>query len=325
MRTTLPTSLALFIAACAIVAAVPATGQQYPARPIRLIVASASGGAPDISARNLINELGPQLRQQIVVDNRPGAGGIIGYELLARAAPDGYTIAYIGSNIATLPSLYSKLPFDNAKDFQPVILYASNANLLAVTPSLPVRSLKELVELAKAKPGALSYGSPGVGGSAHLAMELLKTMTGANIVNVGYKGSQQAITDVIAGQIHMVCEVIAPVLPHVKSGRVRALGVTTLKRFALLPEVPTLDEAGIPGYEITNWGGYAFPARTPQAAVQRLNAEINKALLAPSVTKSIFERGSVAIGGTPEQFAEHIARETVKWSKVVVAAGVQPQ
>jgi tripartite-type tricarboxylate transporter receptor subunit TctC len=307
------------------IAAVPCAAQQYPVRPIRLIVASAPGGAADISARNLVNELGPQLRQQVVVDNRPGAGGIIGYEMVARAAPDGYTVGYIGSNIATLPSLYAKLPYDSTRDFQPVILYASNANLLAVTPSLPIRTLKELIELARAKPGALSYGSPGVGGSAHLAMELLKTMTGTKIVNVGYKGSQQAITDVISGQIHMTCDVIAPMLPHVKSGRVHALGVTTRTRFALLPEVPTLDEAGIPGYEITNWGGYSFPARTPQHAVQRLNAEINKALLAPSVAKSIFERGSIAIGGAPEQFAQHIARETVKWSKVVIAAGVQPQ
>lgn len=321
MITTVRTLLVLLILAGIGVAA----AQSYPARPIRLIVASAPGGAPDISARNLVNELAPQLRQQVVVDNRPGAGGIIGYELLARAAPDGYTVAYIGSNIAILPSLHSKLPFDTTRDFQPVILYASNANLLAVTPSLPPRSLKELIELAKARPGTLSYGNPGIGSSSHLAMELLKTMTGVNIVNVGYKGSQQAITDAISGQIQIVCEVIAPLLPHVKSGRVRALGVTTLKRFALLPEVPTIDEAGIPGYEITNWGGYSFPARTAPSAVRLLNAEINKALQAPSVAKSIFERGSVAIGGTPEQFAEHIAKETVKWSKVAAAAGVQPQ
>jgi tripartite-type tricarboxylate transporter receptor subunit TctC len=325
MSATLSTFPVWFVGVCSVVAAAPAAAQQYPVRPIRLIVASAPGGAPDISARNLVNELGPQLRQQVVVDNRPGAGGIIGYEMLARAAPDGYTIAYIGSNFATLPSLYSKLPYDSARDFQPVILYASNANLLAVTPSLPIRSVKELIELARAKPGALSYGSPGVGGSAHLAMELLKTMTGTNIVNVGYKGSQQAITDVISGQIQVICDVIAPILPHVKSRRVRALGVTTRVRFTLLPEVPTLDEAGIPGYEITNWGGYSFPARSPQDAVLRLNTEINKALSAPSVAKSIFERGSIAIGGTPEQFAEHIAKETVKWAKVVAAAGVLPQ
>lgn len=325
MNAIIRTAPVWLITACGSVAVATAADPNYPSRPIRIIVASAAGGAPDISARNLVNELAPLLRQQLVVDNRPGAGGIIGYEMLARAAPDGYTIAYIGSNIAALPSLYTKLPFDTVKDFQPVILYASNANLLAVTPSLPVRTVKELIELARAKPGALAYGSPTVGGSSHLAMELLKTMTGTNIVNVGYKGSQQAITDVISGQIQMICDVIAPILPHVKSGRVRALGVTTLKRFALLPEVPTLDEAGIAGFEITNWGGYSFPAGTPRDAVMRLNSEINKALPLPSVAKSIFERGSVAIGGTPEQFAQHIVKETVKWSKVVAAAGVKPQ
>lgn len=325
MNVRVRTTPVLFTMACAVTTAAPAAEPNYPSRPIRIIVASASGGAPDISARNLINELAPLLRQQLVVDNRPGASGIIGYEMLARAAPDGYTIGYIGSNIVTLPSLYLKLPFDIVKDFQPVILYASNANLLAVTPSLPVRSVKELIELARAKPGALSYGSPTVGGSSHLAMELLKSMTGTNIVNVGYKGSQQAITDVISGQIQVICDVIAPILPHVKSGRVRGLGVTTLKRFELLPDLPTIDEAGIPGFEITNWGGYSFPARTPRDAVSRVNAEINKAMLAPSVAKSIFERGSVAIGGTAEQFAQHIARETGKWSKLMAAAGVKPQ
>jgi tripartite-type tricarboxylate transporter receptor subunit TctC len=277
-----------------------ASTEPYPTKPIRLIVPSAPGGAPDIGARSLASELSTQMGQQVVVDNRPGASGIIGLEMAARAAPDGYTFVYFANTVATNPSLYLKLPYDAMRDFQPIILATAGLNLLAVTPSLPVRSVKELIDHARANAGRLSYGSSGIGASTHLSMELLKSMTGTDIVFVAYKGSQQAITDVIGGQIHMVCEVISTILPHVRSGRVRALGVTSLKRIPLAPEVPTLDESGLPGFEITNWSGYAVPARVPRHIVLRLNAEIYKAQLSPSGSKAIADRGAVAIGGTPE-------------------------
>jgi tripartite-type tricarboxylate transporter receptor subunit TctC len=325
MRTTVKTFLTFFVAAGSMVTAGPTAAQNYPTKPLRIIVASASGGPADITARNLANELGSRLGQQVVVDNRPGASGIIGYEMIARAAPDGYTFGLIAFNFATNPSMYSKLPYDSTRDFQPVILFVANANLLTVTPSLPIRSVKELIEQARAKPGTLSFGSAGIGTSTHLSVELLKVVTATNMVHVSYKGIQQAITDVIGGQIHIVCDTISSILPHYRSGRMRALGVTSLKRSPVVPEVPTLDEAGIAGFEITVSGGYAFPARTPRDRVLRLNAEINKALLSPSMLKAIADRGGIPIGGTPEQFAEHLKRETEKWAKVIKAAGIRPE
>jgi tripartite-type tricarboxylate transporter receptor subunit TctC len=325
MDTTVKAILAFFIVAGSMVTAGPTAAQSYPTKPIRIIVPFASGGAADISARNLANELSLQLGQQAVVDNRPGASGIIGWEMLARAAPDGYTFGSLTSVFAVVPSLYSKLPFDSARDFQSIILYSSDASLLAVTPSLPIHSVKDLIELARAKPGFLSYGSPGIGTSHHLSMELLKIVTATNMIHVSYKGVQQAITDVIGGQIHAVCDTLSSILPHARSGRVRALGITSLKRSPLVPEIPTIDEAGIAGFEITAWGGYALPARAPRDIVLRLNAEINKAQLSPSVSKAMADRGSIPIGGTPEQFAEHIRKETEKWAKVIKAAGIKPQ
>lgn len=302
-----------------------ATAQAYPNRPLRIIVAAASGGAADIAVRNVANELSVQLGQQLVVDNRPGASGIVGYDTLARAAPDGYTLGYLTFTIATNPGMFAKLPYDSATDFQPIILAGSTPSLLAVTPTLPIRTLKELIEAARTKPGALSFGSAGLGTGTHLSVELLKVMTGTNMVHVSYKGIQQAITDVIGGQIHIVCDNPGPVLPHVRSGRLRALGVTSLKRSLVVPEVPTFDEAGVPGYELATWGGYAFPARTPRDRVLRLNTEINKALVSPSLAKAIVERGGITIGGTPEQFADHMKREIAKWAGVIKAAGIKPQ
>ena len=271
--------LALMLAGMSVLACDVVHAQACPSRPIRLIVASAPGGNPDINSRNLANELGKQLGQQIVIENRPGASGIIGYEALARATPDGYTLGYISNLVATNPSLYAKLPYDFHRDFQPLLLYLTGLNLLTVTPSLPVRSVKELIEYAKANPGKLSYGTSGVGASPHLAMELFKTMTGTEIVHVGYKGTQQAITDLIGGQIDVVCDNVGPLLPLVRAGRLRGLGVTALKRSPVLPDLPTLDEAGIPGYELITWGGLAVPAQVPRDIARRLNEEINKGAL----------------------------------------------
>jgi tripartite-type tricarboxylate transporter receptor subunit TctC len=304
---------------------VPTSAAEYPNRPLRIIVPFASGSGADIAVRNLASELSLQVGQQVVADNRSGASGIIGYEMVARAAPDGYTFGYVTSSFATNPSLNLKLPYDSMRDFQPVILFTSSMNILTVTPSLSVRSTKELIELARSKPGALLFGSNGAGSPAHLSMEVLKSMTATNMVHVSYKGIQQAITDVISGQIQIVSDSIAALAPHVRSGRVRALGVTSLKRSPVMPEVPTLDEAGIPGFELTTWGGYAFPAHTPRDLVLRLNAELNKVLLSPTMLKSIAENGFTPIGGTPEHFAEHVRRETAKWAGVIKAAGIKAQ
>ena len=297
----------------------------YPSRPIRLMVPTAPGAGPDINARLIASEIGKQLGQQVVVDNRAGASGIISFETLARAAPDGYTLGYLNQNFLTNPSLFVKLPYDSTKDFLPVILHGSSSFLLTVTPSLPIRSVKDLIAQARANPGKFSYGSAGVGSAQTLAMELLKLQTDTNIVRVIYKGIQQAITDAIGGQIDIVCDNIASILPQARAGRLRGLGVTSLKRSPVAPELPTLDEAGIPGYEYTVAGGYAVPAGVPHAIVMRLNTEINKALQLPMVIEKFATNGQTAGGGTPQQFAQHIRSETAKWAKVIKAAGIKPQ
>ncbi len=320
LKLSLPVAAATALLACGI-----ASAQAYPSRPVRLLVPSAPGGSPDINARELANELSKQMGQQVVVENRPGASGIIGYELLVRATPDGYTLGYISNFIATNPSLYAKLPYDFARDFVPVIHYFSGLNVLTVSPSLPVRSVKELIEHARANPGKLSFGSSGIGATPHLSMELFKSMTSTTIVHVPYKGTQQAVSDLIGGQIDILCDNMASLLPLVRSGRLRALGVTSLKRSAALPELPTLDEAGIPGFELTGWSGFAVPAGAPRDIVLRLNAEINKALTSPTVIKGIASRGGTPLGGTPEQFAEHVRKETEKLGKLIRTVGIKPQ
>ena len=297
----------------------------FPVRPLRLIVPSAPGGSPDINARELANELGRQMSQQVVVENRAGASGILGYETLARATPDGYTFAYISNFIATNPSMYSKLSYDFARDFQPVIFYFRGINILTVSPSLPVRSVKELIELARAQPGKLTFASSGVGATPHLSMELFMSATGTRMVHVPYKGTQQAVTDLIGGQIDIQCDNMASLLPLVRAGRIRALAVTSLKRSVVLPELPTLDEVGLQGFEYTGWSGFAVPKGVPRDIVLRLNAEINTALASPSVSKGILSRGGMGVGGTPEEFGEHVRKETERLGKLVRAVGIKPQ
>ena len=309
---------------CALVS-VEASAQAYPTRPLRLIVPSAPGGSPDINSREMANEVAKLIGQQVVVENRPGASGIIGYEALARATPDGYTMAYISNLIATNTSLYSKLPYDFFRDFRPVIHYFLGLNVLTVTPGLPVRSVKELIDHARANPGKLSFGSSGYGATPHLSMELFNSMTGTAIVHVAYKGTQLAATDLISGQIDVLCDNLASMLPHVRSGRVRALAVTSLKRSAAIPELPTLDESGIPGYELTGWSGIAVPAGVPRDIVLRLNTEINKALQSSTVTKGMALRGGVGVGGTPQQFTEHVRKETERLGRLIKAVGIKPQ
>ena len=319
------TKLAFVVAGIVLLIPSIACSQAYPSRPLRLIVPSAPGGSPDINARELGNELGKQMGQQVVVENRAGASGILGYEALARATPDGYTFAYISNFIATNPSMYSKLSYDFARDFQPVIFYFRGFNVLTVSPTLPVRSVKELIDHARANPGKLSFGSSGIGATPHLSMELFKSMTDTAIVHVPYKGTQQAVTDLIGGQIDILCDNMGSLLPLVRSGRMRALAVTSLKRSAAIPELPTLDESGLPGYELSGWSGMAVPAGVPRAIVLRLNAEINKAVLSPSVVKGMASRGGIGVGGTPEEFADHVRKETERLGKLIKAVGIKPQ
>ena len=302
-----------------------AAAVEYPTKPITLIVPSVAGGAADMGGRLIASELSKQMGQQVVVDNRGGASGIISSELIAKAVPDGYTFGMATFTFVTNPSVFAKLPYDTVKDFQPVISQSSNGNFLTVAPGLPVRSVQELADYARAQPGKLSYGGTGRGSSSQLSIELFKIMTGTQIMLASYKGMQQAITDMIAGQVHIVCENAASILPHIREGRLRALGFTMLKRSTSAPDVPTIAESGLPGYEMETSTGYVLPARTPREIVLRLNAEINKSLIAPAVSEKLLANGAVIRGGTPEQFTEFLRHETEKWGKVIKAAGIKPQ
>jgi len=311
--------------AIALLASAGTGAQSYPSRPLRIILPSAPGGLPDIQARLMATELGKQLGQTIIIDNRPGASGIIGFELIAKATPDGYTIGYASFLIATNPGVFAKLPYDAARAFRPVIHQVSALNILAVSPSLPIGSVQELVSHARAHPDKLSFGISAFGASNHLSIELIKMMTGTRLVPVTYKAIQQAISEAIAGQIHVVCDNMGSIMPHVKAGRMRGLGVTSPKRAPAMPDLPTVAEQGLPGYEIMPWSGYVVPKQTPTSIVTRLNAEFNKALFSPAVSERMAAIGSTPMGGTPEQFAEHVRKETAKWAQVIKAAGIKPQ
>lgn len=316
-------AFALCVAVWVALSVTAAAGAEYPTKPIRLLVPQAAGGSGDINARWMANELTRQMGQQVVVDNRAGAAGIVAYETLAHAVPDGYTVSHTSFSLVTNPSVFSKLPYDTHRDFQPIIQATYVTDLLAVSPSLPVRSVKELIEHAKANPDKLTYGSVTGATSGALEMEMFKQMTGTRIVRVTYKGIQQAAADVMSGQVHMVCDNLPSILPHVKSGRVRALGVTTLKRSLVVPDLPTLDEAGVPGFERTGWNGYIAPARLPREIVMRLNTEINKALNSPTIREKTLGVGSVIVGGTPEQFGQLLRAEIDKWGKIIRTLGIK--
>jgi tripartite-type tricarboxylate transporter receptor subunit TctC len=288
------------------------------------VVPFTPGGSTDILARLVGQKLGEAFGQQVIIDNRPGAGGNIGVELVARAAPDGYTLVmgHIGT-FGVNPTLYPKLPYDPIKDFQPITLFAKVPNMLAVNVSLPVKSVKELIALAKARPGALNYGSGGNGSAAHLATEYFKLLTRTDIQHIPYKGTAPAITDLIAGQVSMAITGVPPLLPHVKSGRLRALAVGTPQRLPLLPALPTIAEAGVPGYEATQWYGVLAPALTPKEIVARLHAEIVSALQRPEVRERLASEAAEPVGNTPEQFQSFIKAEIARWAPVVKASGAR--
>ncbi len=296
----------------------------YPDRPLRYVIPSAVGGGPDIAARVVMNQLSRQLGQQIIVDNRAGASGVIGTDLIAKAAPDGYTLGH--GNILTMaigPTVHLKLPYDPVKSFQPVVHMYGTPNLLAVTLSLPVNSVQELVAYAKKNPDKLLFASAGSGSSVHVGMELFKLMTGTQMVHIPFKAQTVAITDLVAGRVQVMADNINSIGPHVKSGRLRGLAVTSAKRVPAFADLPTVAEAGVPGFDVSAWAGVIVPAGTPRAIVARLNAEVNKALADPAVRDKLPELGLIVAGGTPEQFAEHIRKESVRWADVVKRANVK--
>jgi tripartite-type tricarboxylate transporter receptor subunit TctC len=296
----------------------------YPDRPIRFIVSSGAGGAPDFNARVLSAELGRQMGQPFVVDNRPGAGSTLGTTMMAKAAPDGYTIGYgtIGP-IAIQRSLQRNLPYDADRDLKPVALVTLTPNMLAVAPSLPASSVKELIDYARANPGKLFFASTGTGASQHLTGELFKFMAAIQIEHVPFKQATPALADLTAGRVHLMFENINSVAPHVRSGRLRGLAVTTSKRVAAFPDMPVIADT-VPGFESVSWGGIVVPAGVPAAIVARLNTEVNTALAASHVKEKFASFGVELSGGTPEVFAAQIRKDAAKWADVIKRAGIKP-
>jgi tripartite-type tricarboxylate transporter receptor subunit TctC len=289
-----------------------------------MVIPFPAGGTTDILGRVAAQKLSEALGQQVVPDNRPGASGNIGTEQVAKAAPDGYMLLTApGSTLTIHPSLYPKLGFDPLKDFAPVTILAGVPNLLVVHPSLPARNVKELIALAKSKPDALNYASTGAGQSTHLSMELFKSMAGVKIVHVPYKGSAPAVTDLLGGHVPMMFDNMPSALPHVKAGKLRALGVSTTRRSSTAPDVPTVAESGLPGFDVTVWFAVLAPAATPRDIVDRLHRVLVKALQAGDVRERLASQGAEPVGNTPEQFTAQMKADLAKWAKVVKAANVK--
>ena len=310
-------------AALAVLCTSFAAGAAYPDRPLRYVMGSAAGGGPDIAARVVMAQVSRQIAQQIVVDNRPGASGSIGTEAIARATPDGYTIGH--GNIQTLAIARNlmKLPYNIDRDLQPVIHMYGTPNLLAVTSSLPVQSVQDLIAYAKKNPDKLLFASTGNGSSIHVGMELFKQMTGTQMLHVPFKAAVVAIADLTAGRVHLMADNINSIGPHVKAGRLRGLAVTSAKRVPAFAELPTIAESGVPGFDVQAWAGVIVPAGVPKPIVQRLNAEIGKALATPAVADKLPELGLIVVGSTPEQFAAHIKAEAARWAEVVKRSGAK--
>jgi len=315
----------LFVSALSIAAGPVFAAEAWPTKPVRIVVGFPPGGATDLVARLMAPKYTEIFKQQFIVDNRPGANGVIGTDLAAKAPPDGHLInmAHIGTLV--ISPVISKVPYDPFKDLAAVSQVVSLQNIFIVHPSLPAKTLKELIALAKAKPGKFNYATSGSGSPGHLAAELFKSMTGANIVHIPYKGGGPALTDLIAGHVEIFVAVISTAVPQVKAGKARALAVTGAKRAAALPDVPTVAETGLKGYEATNWYGFVVPGATPRAIIDRLNEATVKVLNMPDVQKALLERGIDAAPSTPEEFAAYIRRENDKWVKIIKAVGIKPE
>jgi len=315
----------LVCAAAVAAVAVPAAAEEFPARPIRIIVAYTPAGATDILARAVGQKMGEHWGQSVIVDNRPGAAGNIGTEIAAKAPADGYTLLMATAGTHGInPGLYRKLSWD-PKNFTAVSLVAMVPNILVVNNALPIKSVEELIAYAKANPGKLSYGSPGLGSTAHLSMELFKSMTGTNFVHVPYKGSAGVMADVMSGQIAVTMDNIPPYMPQVRAGKIRALAVSPAKRTPAAPDIPTVAEAGVPGYESGAWFGLVAPSGTPKAVIDKLAAETQRILKLPDVHERIASLGAEVVGNSPDQFNAFIKSEMEKWAKVIRVAHVELQ
>lgn len=313
------------IAACGALAwsASDARAESYPSQPIRLIVPYAAGGGVDLTARAVAPRLTEKLGQPVVIDNRGGAGGNIGTEVAARTEPNGYTLVMGAAALAINVSLYRKLPFDPVKDFAPISLLAATPNILAVHTVVPSKSVKELIALAKSKPGGLNYASAGNGTTSHLAAELFKTMAGVDIVHIPYKGTSPAVVALLSGEAAIMLAPALTLIPHIRANRVKGLAVTGAKRSPAIPELPTVAESGVPGFEARQWYGALAPAGTPAEIVTRLNREMVAIVQSPEVAGRLQKEGSEPIGSTPDEFARYIKAEIAKWAKVVRASGAQ--
>jgi tripartite-type tricarboxylate transporter receptor subunit TctC len=320
------TAKSAIVLLAALLASPSAWGQAFPTKPVRFVVPFAPGGSTDTLARALGQKLSDSLGQQVVIDNRTGANGNIGMEIVAKAPPDGHSIVlgYI-ANVAIGPSLYAKLPFDPVRDYEAVTLLATSPNVLVAHPAVAVSSLKDVIALAKAKPGQLNYASASVASVGHLTGELLNQLAGIRMVHIAYKGSGQAVTDLLGGQIQLMFSGFSSVMPHIKSSKLRPIAQTGEKRSPALPEVPTIAESGFPKFEATAWYGVHAPAKTPKPIVTRLNAEFVKALKMPDVKERLNALGFELVGSTPEHYASYIKTEIRKWEKVVKASGAKPE
>ena len=306
--------------------ALPAAGQDYPTKPVRFLVPQAAGGSTDTLARLVAQKLSDRLGQQVVVDNRPGANGIIGTELAAKAPPDGYTLLAGGTApMAINPSLYAKIPYDPVRHFAPVALIAYSTSVLVVHPSVRAKTIGDLIALAKSKPGELRYASAGIGSTPHLSAEMFRQMTGVNILQVPYKGSTPGVTATISAETSMMFTGVASAIAHIKTGRLRALSVNGPKRSPALPDVPTANESGLKGFEVDFWIGIFVPAGTPRAVIAKLNNEVNRSITAEDLKEKFLVIGADPVAGTPEQFAAILRNDIERWGKTVRASGMKPE
>ncbi len=311
---------------CLAFAAGTASAQpDYPSKPIRFVVGVAPGGATEILARTIGTKLSANFRQQVVIDNRPGANHIIGGEITAKAPPDGYTIQMIPEGFVINASIYPKLPFDPLQDFSAIAIVALVPHVLVIHPSIPARTIKEFIALARARPGQLSYGTSGVGSPSHMSAELLKILTGIEYTHVPYKGQGLAMIDLIGGHLHLAFPSIPASIAFIRSGKLIALGVTTAQRATALPDVPTIQESGVPGYEVSGWYGVIGPAGMPKPVIDRINREINSILHVPEMRELLAKQGADPRTGTPEEFAAAMSSDLRKWAKVVATAGIKVQ
>jgi len=302
-----------------------AAEQRYPSRTVRIVVPQSAGGSTDLVARAVAQRLGEVLKESVVVDNRPGAGSLQGTDAVAKSAPDGHTLLVVAASFTINPSLRKNLPFDPVRDFAPISQLVTLPHILVVHPSLPVKSVKELIALAKARPEQINFGSSGIATSTHLAAELFMYQAGIKMVNVPYKGGAPGMTALLSGEVQLYFATISTALPHIKVGKLRALGVTSARRSTAAPEFPTIAEAGLPGYQHQSWVGMLAPAKTPRPIITRLNSEVVKIVQSPDIKGLLLREGLEAAGDTPEEFEKDIKEEIVKWQKLTQAAGIKPE